>query len=73
LVHTFIGVAYGLLALSSVGVLGLAVAWELLENPLKVRVPALFPHATRDTLRNSFGDVLAVMFGWGVARWLCAR
>ena len=64
--HAAIGVGYALAGLSVVTALLLAVAWEIAENPLKVRFPAIFPHATRDTLRNAVGDVLAVAAGSGL-------
>lgn len=70
--HALIGAAYAWIGLPAWGALLLALAWEWLENPLKARVPRLFPHATRDTWRNAFGDVLAVMGGWGVVHALGA-
>jgi hypothetical protein len=70
LAHASIGVAYALLGLGFYAALALAVLWELVENPLKAYVPRLFPHATKDTLRNAVGDTLAVLAGWGVTRWL---
>jgi hypothetical protein len=71
-IHAGIGATYGLLHLPPAAVLLLALAWELLENPLKAFMPALFPHATRDTLRNMVGDVLAVFCGWALVRWAAA-
>ena len=70
LVHAGIGAAYELVGLGFVAALCLAIAWELLENPFKAWVPAVFPHATRDTLRNSVGDSVALMIGWTVTH-LC--
>jgi hypothetical protein len=69
-VHASIGVVYGLLGLSVLETVVLAVAWELLENPLKAYLPRLFPHATRDTVSNAIGDLLAVVGGWGAVQWL---
>ena len=66
LVHFSIGLLYGIIGLPFAIGLGLAVVWELIENPLKVYVPKVFPNATADTLRNSFGDTLAVCCGWWV-------
>lgn len=69
LVHASIGVAYALLGLGFVVALFLALAWEFVENPLKAHLPMIFPHATRDTLRNAIGDVLAVLAGWTITRY----
>lgn len=73
LVHAAIGGTYALLGLGAVVAFVLAVVWEVAENPLKARVPALFPNATRDTLRNAVGDVIALMCGWAIARWFLPR
>ena len=64
LVHFLIGVVYGALHLTFLIMIALAIAWELVENPLKAYLPILFPHATADTLKNSIGDVVAVLTGW---------
>lgn len=69
LVHGLIGVSYALLGLSFLPALLLALAWELVENPLKTYVPRIFPNATRDTLRNALSDILAVLMGWGVTSY----
>mgnify|MGYP001610072195 CR=1 FL=1 len=70
LVHFLIGVGYGLLALELWVTAVLAIAWEVLEDFLKASVPMLFPHGTRDTLRNAAGDVAAVLTGWILTYWL---
>jgi hypothetical protein len=72
LAHAAIGAVYGL-ALPLLGALGLALLWELVENPLKRVLPRVFPHPTKDTLRNAVGDVLAVMSGWAAARFLAGE
>jgi hypothetical protein len=72
LVHAGIGVAYELLGLSFLLALVLAIAWELIENPLKAYLPWVFPHATHDTLRNSIGDSVALMISWAVT-YACTR
>jgi hypothetical protein len=69
-VHFGIGVVYGLLHLHLGLAAILAVAWEVVENPLKVRFTFLFPHATADTFQNSVGDIVAVLGGWLVCSWL---
>lgn len=63
-VHFGIGMAYELLGFTLELALLLALAWEILENPLKAYASFLFPHATADTLANSLGDMLAVCAGW---------
>jgi hypothetical protein len=68
--HFLIGIFYGVIHLSFLFSLMLAVAWELIENPLKSLVPRVFPHATADTLKNSVGDVIAVLSGWGIITYL---
>lgn len=66
LVHFSIGVIYAQLHFTFIVVALLAVVWEWVENPLKVLLPKLFPHASADTLRNSIGDIVAVIAGWYV-------
>ncbi len=73
LVHAAVGAVYALLGLGPISMLVLAVAWELVENPLKAGLPRLFPHATADTLRNAVGDVLATILAYVVVRALWAR
>lgn len=68
LAHCMIGFAYGWFELGLVMVIFLAVFWEFVENPLKARLPFIFPHATADTLQNAVGDTLAVLLGWQVSR-----
>ena len=70
LVHFIIGVGYGLLGLGFGWTLFLAIAWELIENPLKVHLPFIFPHGTADTLQNSVGDSLAVILGWALIHFM---
>ena len=68
-VHFMIGFGYGSLGLGFGTALFLALAWELLENPLKVYLPFIFPHGTADTLQNMVGDCLAVILGWMISRY----
>lgn len=68
IVHFGIGVGYGLLGVDGATATALGAAWELVENPLKAGLPRLFPHATRDTLRNAFGDIVAVSAGCVIVR-----
>jgi hypothetical protein len=66
LVHFVIGCTYGWLGSSLITAIVLAVLWEVFENPLKMMFPQVFPHATADTLKNSLGDIMAVVAGWYV-------
>ena len=70
LAHVSIGAGYALANFSFAIVLVLAVLWEVVEDPLKARLPRLFPNATGDTFRNATGDVLAVLCGWGAVQHL---
>lgn len=55
------------------GILGFAIAWEIVENPLKRAVPQMFPAAIPDTLENATLDIAAMMAGYGLARLLPAE
>jgi len=68
LVHGLVGVGAAALGFGLWSTLALAVSWEVAEHLLKNLIPAVFPHATQDTLANSAGDVLATMIGWGLTR-----
>jgi hypothetical protein len=50
--------------------LGSAVLWELIENPLKRALPQVFPSARVDSFPAAVVDVVAVMVGWGAMRAL---
>lgn len=64
LVHFSIGIIYARMDLGFWPMFILALFWEIIENPLKVKLPRMFPHASADTLQNSIGDFLAVVAGW---------
>jgi hypothetical protein len=66
--HFGIGALYGLLHVNFTATVILAILWEILENPLKVYFPSVFPNATADTLKNSIGDTIAVVLGWYVVQ-----
>ena len=66
--HALVGVAYGAAGLDAAEALILAVLWEVVENPMKDRLPALFPEAQHDAPANVAGDVAAVMLGWLASR-----
>lgn len=46
----------------------LSVGWEIVEVPLKKRVPAIFPASTIDSPQNKIGDVVAMTLGWAVGK-----
>lgn len=66
--HAAFGVLLGLGRVPWWVALGLAVGWEIVENPLKDRFPKLFPHPSHDAPVNATFDVLAVMTGWTLAQ-----
>jgi hypothetical protein len=70
LAHAAAGVLMGLGRLPWWAALGLAIAWEVAENPLKDRFPGVFPHATHDRPCNAVADTCAVMAGWAAMRAL---
>jgi hypothetical protein len=67
-VHGLVGVGAVVLGLGFWPTLAIAVSWEFVEHLLKDLIPAMFPHATQDTLTNAVGDVLSTMLGWFIAR-----
>jgi len=68
--HGMIGFLSGLARLPWWASLGLAIGWEIVENPIKRAAPQLFPVGISDTLENAALDVVAWMAGYGVARML---
>jgi hypothetical protein len=68
--HCFWGVFLGLSGMSWPVALGLSIAWEIIEHPLKNKLPEAFPNATQDTWMNSAGDVGANMLGYLMGRKL---
>ena len=42
----------------------MALAWEIVENPLKDAYPHLFPDACHDRIENAVVDVVATLAGW---------
>jgi len=62
--HAFVGAVLGGMGASAMGALGIALFWEAVENPLKRRVPDVFPNPYPDTRANSFFDMAAWMIGW---------
>lgn len=71
-VHFAIGIFYAIIGVSFGWTFVFVVLWELVENPVKVYMSFLFPHATADTLQNSVCDILASLAGWLCVRWIVA-
>lgn len=67
LVHGGAGALLGAIGAPWWLTLGVAIGWELIENPLKDAVPEAFPHASHDTVPNAIFDSLAMMAGWSAA------
>jgi hypothetical protein len=65
--HLAIGAGLGWAGVRPELAIGSAIAWELLENPLKARYPAIFPFASPDTAPNALLDVAAWMVGYYLA------
>ncbi len=62
--HAAAGVGLALADASGPVALAVAIGWEVVEPTLKVKAPALFPYASRDSMTNKVVDVVAVMAGW---------
>lgn len=65
--HVATGSVLGARGGSAMGALALSVFWEMSEQPMKRRLPALFPIPQEDTRLNSFFDTVGWMGGWYVA------
>lgn len=68
--HGMIGFLTGLASMPWYYTLGIAVGWELIENPLKRAAPQIFPVGKPDTLANATLDVAAWMLGWTMTKAL---
>jgi hypothetical protein len=68
--HAVIGAGLGWAGVRPELALGSAVAWELIESPLKATYPAIFPHASPDSRANALFDVGAWIAGYYLARAL---
>jgi hypothetical protein len=68
--HAMLGFLAGLRGVPWYATLGVAIAWELVENPLKRALPQVFPVAIPDTIENASLDLVATMAGYGVAKLL---
>jgi hypothetical protein len=71
--HAAVGVLYGATGVPWWGAAVAAVTWEVIEDPLKERLPAVFPDACYDTVENAVADALFVMAGYWVARAIVRR
>ncbi len=66
--HASVGVLYGVTKMPWWVALGLAIAWEVIENPLKDRYPDFFPDSMHDSSPNAVVDAAAVMVGYFLGR-----
>jgi hypothetical protein len=67
-VHGLAGMAFGVLGLSLLPTMIIAVGWEALEHVLKNACPVAFVHPTQDTLANAGSDVVSTALGWWTGR-----
>jgi hypothetical protein len=68
--HLGAGVGLGLLRVPLWAVVAIALGWELLEGPLKRKVPEVFPHSSQDTAQNAIVDASAVILGSVLVKWI---
>lgn len=68
LAHLGAGLGLRMLGVPPLTTAALAVGFEIVENPLKDRFPAVFPNATHDRPINAAFDAAAVVAGWGILR-----
>ena len=68
--HGMLGFMLGLAQVPWYLVLGQAVLWDLIENPLKKKLPSVFPDSRPDTLAHAIVDITACMAGYGATRLL---
>ena len=71
--HAAVGVLYGAFELPWWAAAGLAVGWEIIENPLKDWLPEVFPDACYDSLPNAVADAVLVIGGYVGARYALRR
>lgn len=71
--HVAIGVILGLARVPWWAAITIGIGWELIETPLKQRVPRLFPHASADSLINATIDATSMISGWAIMRSLPSR
>lgn len=66
--HAAVGVIMGLARAPWWFAIPVAIGWELVETPLKRRVPQIFPRSTADRPVNAFFDAAAMIGGWAAMR-----
>lgn len=66
--HGMVGFLLGLAQVPWWLVLGQAVVWDIVENPLKRALPQVFPDARPDTLPHVLVDISACMAGFGLTK-----
>ena len=64
--HVGVGGLFAIFGITGLGALGMAIFWEIFEQPMKRRLPSLFPISKVDTFGNSFFDIVACMAGWTI-------
>lgn len=65
--HFAVGIGLAAAGASPSTALVMAIGWELIEGPLKVRTPAVFPNPSPDSPANASLDAAAMMLGWYLA------
>jgi hypothetical protein len=68
--HLGVGVWFGLLRAPWWATLAAAIAWEIVERPLKDRLFTPMVGSTQDTTVNAVFDVIAWMAGYGAMMML---
>ena len=68
LVHALSGVLAAKAGATLPQVVFLAVGWELLERPLKIKYGRYFPHPSQDSLVNATLDASAMVIAYLIAR-----
>ena len=67
-VHAATGAVFELIGISAPIALGAQVAFELVENDLKLAFSPVFPDDSPDAWQNHVGDVVAFMGGYYAAQ-----
>lgn len=67
LAHFALGFVLGRTGASFAATVALAIAWEVVERPLKSSAPALFPNPRQDSAPNALVDIGAAMVGFTIA------
>ena len=71
--HMGVGMILGALQIRERYAIGIAVGWELLEIPLKKKIPAMFPHSSQDIPANAVIDAFSMYAGYKIVTLLFRR